>query len=77
MFGKYFLFDLNQYNKAIEFFTLNTTNYPSSSRAFEYLAMANKEAGNTAEAIVSYKKALELAPDNKEVQKTLTELEGQ
>lgn len=74
MFGKYFLFDLNQYDKAVEFFTLNTSNYPTSSRAFEYLGLAYKEAGNKEEAIVNYKKALELSPENKEIQKILVEL---
>ena len=77
MFGKYFLFDKNEYNKSIDFFKLNTINYPSSYKAFEYLAKAYKSLGNEEAAILNYKKALELNPENNEIQKVLIELEGQ
>jgi predicted alpha/beta superfamily hydrolase len=76
MFGKYFLFDLNDYNKSIEFFKLNTINYPSSWKAFEYLAKAYMASGNTADAITNYKKALVLNPENNEIQKIINELAG-
>ena len=77
MFGKYFLYDLNEYNKAIEFFTYNTQNYPTSYKAFEYMAKAYEAAGNKEETIVNYKKALELSPENKDIRNILNELEGQ
>jgi hypothetical protein len=77
MFGKYFLFDLNDYNKSITYFELNTINYPSSYKAFEYLAKANKASGNMDNAILNYKKALNLNPGNNEIQKILVELERQ
>jgi len=77
MFGKYFLFDKNDYNKSIEFFKYNTINYPSSYTALEYLAKAYKASGNVKDAIVNFKKALELNPENNEIQKMLIELEGQ
>jgi predicted alpha/beta superfamily hydrolase len=77
MFGKYFLFDKNDYNKSIEFFKLNTHNYPSSYKAFEYLATAYKASGNVKEAILNFKKALELNPENNEIQKLLVECENE
>ncbi|MBN1182425.1 MAG: hypothetical protein JXB49_09075 [Bacteroidales bacterium] len=76
MFGKYFLYDMNEYDKAIGFFTLNTQYYPSSYKAFEYLATAYKAAGNTDAAIANYRKALGLNPGNKDIQNALNELEG-
>ncbi|MCB0376101.1 MAG: hypothetical protein KDD04_09305, partial [Sinomicrobium sp.] len=77
MLGKYFLFDINEYGKAIEFFTFNTMNYPTSYRAFEYLAKAHRSAGQKEEAITNFRKALALSPGNKDIQKMLTELEKQ
>lgn len=74
MFGKYFLFDLNEYDKSIEFFSYNTTIYPQSSRAFEYLAQACMLAGKNDEAIQHYKKALDLDPGNEEIQSLLKKL---
>jgi predicted alpha/beta superfamily hydrolase len=76
MFGKYFLFDKNDYNKSIAFFKLNTINYPSSYIAFEYLAKAYKASGNIEDAILNFKKALELNPENNIIQKLLIELEN-
>lgn len=76
MLGKYFLFDKNEYARATEFFTLNTVNYPNSSRAFEFLAKANQASGNTGQAILNYKKSLELNPGNEDVRKVLSELES-
>ncbi|MFH0761000.1 MAG: alpha/beta hydrolase-fold protein [Bacteroidota bacterium] len=64
MFGKYFLFDKNDYNKSIEFFKFNTIHYPSSYKAFEYLAKAYKASGNEKEAILNLEKAQELNPNH-------------
>jgi predicted alpha/beta superfamily hydrolase len=77
MFGKYFLFDKNDYKKSIEFFKLNTINYPSSYKAFEYLAKAFKASGNDKDAITNFKKALELNPENKEISEILIKFERQ
>lgn len=77
MFGKYFLFDKNDYNKSIAFFKFNTINYPSSYKAFEYLAKAYKASGNVKDAILNLKKGLELSPENNDIQEILIELEGQ
>ncbi|WP_167607814.1 alpha/beta hydrolase-fold protein [Maribellus sediminis] len=75
MLGKYFLFDKNEYALATEFFTLNTVSYPNSSKAFEFLAKANQASGNIDQAILNYKKSLELNPGNEDVRKVLSELE--
>ena len=75
MFGKYFLYDLNDYRKSIDYFELNTINYPASSKAFAYLAKAYLSLGNNSDAILNYRKALELKPENKEIQELLIELE--
>lgn len=58
MLGKYFLLDRNEYTKSIEFFTLNTVNYPTSYKAFEYLAKAYKASGDVNNAIKNFKKSL-------------------
>jgi predicted alpha/beta superfamily hydrolase len=75
MLGKYFLFDKNEYNTSIEFFKLNTVNYPTSYNAFEYLAKAYKASGDLNNAILNFKKSLQLNPNNSDVQKLLNELE--
>ncbi|MBN2610185.1 MAG: tetratricopeptide repeat protein [Bacteroidales bacterium] len=77
MFGKYFLFDVNDYANAIKFFEFNTNNYPSSFKAFKYLAKAYLAAGNTPEAVKNLKKALGLNPGDKEIQELLIEAGGQ
>jgi predicted alpha/beta superfamily hydrolase len=48
---------------AIDFFILNTQNYPSSYNAFDSLAEAYARLGQKEEAIRNYKKALELNPE--------------
>ena len=50
--------------KAMDFFELNTLNYPGSSNAFDSLAEAYKAIGNKEKALEHYKKALELNPEN-------------
>lgn len=77
MLGKYFLLDKNEYAKSIEFFSLNTVNYPTSYKAFEYLAKAYKASGDVNNAILNFKKSLKLNPDNNDIQKLLIELEKQ
>ncbi len=49
---------------AYEFFEMNTTNFPHSFTALMSLADAQETLGDMENAIESYKKALELAPEN-------------
>lgn len=77
MLGNYFLLNRNEYAKSIEFFKLNTINYPTSYKAFHNLAKAYKSSGNVKDAISNLKISLELNPEDHEAQKSLIELEGQ
>lgn len=58
--------------KALE---LNTRAYPKSGNAWDSLAEANMNAGNKKEAIMQYKKSLELDPGNTNAVKMLEKLE--
>lgn len=77
MIGNYFLKDKNEYAKSAEFFKVNTSNYPSSFKAYENLGRAFKALGNKEQAISNFNKSLELNPENPEVKKLLKELEDQ
>jgi D-alanyl-D-alanine-carboxypeptidase/D-alanyl-D-alanine-endopeptidase len=50
--------------EAVRVFELYTTEYPASSNAFDSLGDAYKQSGDTASAIKSYEKALQLDPTN-------------
>jgi predicted alpha/beta superfamily hydrolase len=76
MLGKYFLQDMNEYTKSLEFFMLNTESYPESCKAYENLAKAYKALGDIDNALLNFKKSLELDPDNSEIKKSLIELEA-
>lgn len=76
MLGKYYLFDINEYAKAIEFFTLNGVNYPDAYQSYEFLAKAYLALGDSDNARVFYKKSLLLNPGNQEIQQALLELES-
>jgi len=75
MLGKYLLLDMNDCAKSLEFFKLNTVNYPESYKAFENLAIAYKTMGDAGNAILNFKKSLELNPDNYYIQRLLIEIE--
>lgn len=50
--------------KAIEFFLLNTENFPESYNVFDSLGEAYEAAGDVINALKNYQKSLELNPDN-------------
>jgi tetratricopeptide (TPR) repeat protein len=50
----------NNKSKALEFFILNTENFPNSSNAYDSLGEAYKVSGNKKKATENYKKALEI-----------------
>lgn len=51
-------------SQALEFFILNTENYPDSSNAFDSLGEAYEELGNLDQALANYEKSLHLNPKN-------------
>jgi len=50
--------------KALEFFILNTENFPNSFNAYDSLGEAHEALGENRKAIENYKKSLELNPNN-------------
>ncbi len=68
---------LGQGNKegAARIFELNTTQYPKSSNSFDSLGDAYRQSGKKDLAIKSYKKAVELDPNNLNARKMLSQLE--
>jgi hypothetical protein len=60
----YQLIHQNKIAQAIRIFQLNVESYPQSSNAWDSLAEGYLDAGNKAEAIANYKKAIQLKPDN-------------
>ena len=63
---------------AIGVFELNVAEYPDASNPYDSLGEAQMKAGDKAQAIKNYKKALELNPDMesaKEALKTLGAIE--
>ncbi len=63
------------YKKAIDLFTLETLSFPKSYEAYDALAEAYMMDGNRNKAIESYKKSLELNPENSNATKQLKELQ--
>jgi tetratricopeptide (TPR) repeat protein len=62
--GWYYLTDERQTNTALEFFSLNLTNYPGSPNARESLAEAYDFIGNKALAAENFRLALKANPEN-------------
>ena len=62
-------------NEAIAVLKLNTVAFPKSGNAFDSLAEAYLDAGDEKSAIESYKKSLELDPQNDNAREVLKKLE--
>lgn len=60
----YRLLRSGEFNEAIRIFQLNVESFPGSSNAYDSLAEGYLRAGNRADAIANYQKALELNPKN-------------
>ena len=54
----------NDKTKALEYFILNSLNYPNSFQAFHNLGEAYEAVGNTKKALESYQISLKLNPNN-------------
>lgn len=63
-FGYQYLRDKN-YKDAIEVFKLNTVLYPTSDNVYDSLADAFARSGDSAQALVNYKKALQFNTGNR------------
>ena len=61
--------------KAIQLFSINVALYPNSSNVYDSLAEAYMKKGDTAQAIINYKKSLALDSGNKRAKKYLLRLE--
>ena len=73
----YRLLRANRINEAIEVFTINVRHYPLSWDALDSLGDAYAQAGQTKNAIDTYRKALRMAPEDekKHISSMLRELE--
>ena len=65
----------DKYQKALAFFTLNTTNYPSSSNAFDSLGEVYMLKGDSKNAMQHYKKSLALDSTNENAKEMIRKLE--
>jgi len=63
----YIWMQMDHGSEAIEVFRLNAEAFPGSSEAYASLGEAYMKTGDTENAITSYKKSLELNPDNAKV----------
>lgn len=63
--------------RAVKIFQLNAKAYPRSANAFDSLGEGFMKAGNKKEAIVNYKKSLDLDPGNSNAKEMLGKLEGE
>lgn len=72
--GSYFLYFRRDADSAIDVFRFNVTANPGSSRAHNRLADAYAAKGDTALAITTYRRALELDPTNRHSQERLKSL---
>ena len=72
----YRLLGLERVSDAIEIFKLNAANYPQSANVHDSLGEAYMMAGDSPEAIRSYRRSLELNPDNTNAVEQLRKLES-
>ena len=75
--GYQMLYSEQDLDKAVEFLTLNTVNYPESFNAFDSLAEAYMVSGDIALAITNYERSLELNPDNQNAIEQLNSLRAE
>jgi tetratricopeptide (TPR) repeat protein len=74
--GYYFLGN-EKYAEAIEIFRLNVDVFPESANVYDSYAEALMKSGNKENAILNYKKSLELNPENNNAREMLRTLENQ
>lgn len=69
----YQLLEQDKKNEALQIFKLNTLLYPKSWNVYDSYGETLEALGNRNEAIINYKKSLELNPDNTNARKYLDE----
>ncbi|MBA6383056.1 serine hydrolase [Colwellia sp. BRX10-6] len=72
----YQLLEINKVVEAIEIMKLNTIEHPESGNAYDSLGEAYLVNDQKAQALKSYKKSLELEPDNKHAVTVIKEIES-
>jgi len=70
----YYLMNLEKIHEAIEVFKLNVEVFPQSSNVYDSLGEAYMKSGEKQNAIINYKKSLELNPDNNNAKEMLKKL---
>jgi len=66
----------NNYKNAINYFKVNIALYPESPNVYDSLGDAFRKRGDTAQAIINYKKSLELDSSNSRIKRKLNRLEN-
>ena len=72
--GYLLLHDPGKRDAALEFFKMNTLEFPNSANAFDSLGEAYMENGDNKKAIENYKKSIELNPGNDNAKKMIEKL---
>jgi tetratricopeptide (TPR) repeat protein len=70
----YQLIEGKKYGEAVQILKLNAEVYPHSSNAYDSLGEAYLDSGDKTHAIESYKKSLQLDPDNADAVQELKQL---
>ena len=68
------LMEFKNYDKAVEVLKLTAEHYPADWRSYHNLAYAYKMDGDIEMAIDSYRKVLELDPDNQDALDSIQDL---
>ncbi len=66
----------NNYKNAINYFKVNIALYPESPNVYDSLGDAFRKSGDSLQAIINYKKSLELDSSNSRIKRKLNRLEN-
>lgn len=73
-FGYQFL-NAGEMEAALKLFKINVEVYPKDANAYDSLAEAFQKSGDKVNALINYKKALELDPENERIKNTIRKIE--